>query len=36
MTGPPPPSARAIGFVGLSTWLLVAWMAWADRHREPR
>jgi membrane-bound metal-dependent hydrolase YbcI (DUF457 family) len=36
MAGPPPPSARAIGFVGLSMWLLVAWMAWADRHREPR
>lgn len=36
MAGPPPPSARAVGAVGLSMWLLVAWMAWADRHREPR
>jgi len=36
VTGPPPPSAAAIGVVGLSMWLLVAWMAWIDRHREVR
>jgi membrane-bound metal-dependent hydrolase YbcI (DUF457 family) len=36
VTGPPPPSATAIGAVGLSMWLLVAWMAWIDRHREVR
>jgi len=34
--GEPPPSATAIGWVGLSTWLLVLWLAWADRNREPR
>jgi membrane-bound metal-dependent hydrolase YbcI (DUF457 family) len=32
--GPPPPSVGAIGVVGLSLWLLVAWAAWADRHRD--
>lgn len=31
--GPPPPSAQAIGVAGLSLLLLVAWAAWADRHR---
>jgi len=31
--GGPPPSASAIGWVGLSMWLLVAWFAWADRNR---
>jgi hypothetical protein len=35
-TGPLPPSATAIGVVGLSTCLLVAWTAWADRRREAR
>jgi hypothetical protein len=34
--GPPPPSARAIGYTGLAMWLLVLWASWADRHREPR
>lgn len=32
----PPPSERAIGWVTLSLWLLVAWAAWADRHRDVR
>lgn len=31
--GGPPPSATAIGVVGLSLWLLVLWFAWADRNR---
>jgi hypothetical protein len=34
--GPPPPSVHAIVVVGLALWLLVAWAAWADRHREAR
>ena len=34
--GPPPPSIRAIAWAGLSQWLLVAWAAWADRHRLVR
>jgi hypothetical protein len=33
VTGPPPPSARAIGVVGLLTWLFVPWGAWVDRNR---
>lgn len=32
--GPPPPSADAIGYAGLSMWLLVAWAYWIDRNRE--
>lgn len=32
--GPPPPSEDAIGFVGLSMWLLVAWGYWIDRNRS--
>lgn len=31
--GPPPPNVDAIGWAGLAMWLLVAWGAWADRHR---
>lgn len=34
IVGPPPPSIGAIGVVGLALWLLVAWAAWADRHRD--
>lgn len=30
---PPPPSADAIGLVGLATWLLPLWAHWADRNR---
>ncbi|MCK6684150.1 MAG: hypothetical protein L6R30_17245, partial [Thermoanaerobaculia bacterium] len=33
---PPPPSAGAIGAVGLMMWLLPVWAWWADRHRAPR
>jgi hypothetical protein len=33
--GPPPPSARAIGIVGLLMWLFVPWGAWIDRNRAP-
>lgn len=33
---PPPPSAGAIGLVGLSMWLLPFWAAWADAHRVPK
>jgi membrane-bound metal-dependent hydrolase YbcI (DUF457 family) len=32
--GPPPPSAQAIGYVGLSQWLIIAWGYWIDRNRE--
>lgn len=32
--GPPPPSAAAVAWVAQSMWLLVAWAAWVDRHRE--
>jgi membrane-bound metal-dependent hydrolase YbcI (DUF457 family) len=31
--GPPPPSPRVIGYMGLALWLLVPWAAWADSHR---
>ncbi len=36
LTGPPPPSVRALGTVGLVGWLLVLWIWWFDRNREPR
>ena len=32
--GPPPDSAQAIGYVGLSQWLIIAWGYWIDRNRE--
>jgi LexA-binding, inner membrane-associated putative hydrolase len=32
--GPPPPSERAIGLMGLGLWLFVPWSYWVDRHRE--
>ena len=32
--GPPPDSAQAIGFVGLSQWLIIAWGYWIDRNRK--
>jgi hypothetical protein len=33
--GPPPPGDRiTIGVVGLSSWLLMAWAYWIDRHRR--
>jgi membrane-bound metal-dependent hydrolase YbcI (DUF457 family) len=33
---PPPPSAEAIGWVGLAAWLFVPWGWWIDRHRTIR
>jgi membrane-bound metal-dependent hydrolase YbcI (DUF457 family) len=33
---PPPPNASAIAIVGLVSWLIPVWAAWADRHRAPR
>jgi uncharacterized membrane protein len=33
ITSPPPPSAEAIGYVGLSQWLLVLWAYWIDKNR---
>lgn len=32
--GPPPPSAAMLGWGGQSTWLLVLWGFWVDRHRH--
>ncbi len=34
--GPPPPSVRAIAWVGESMWALIAWAYWIDRHRTMR
>jgi hypothetical protein len=34
MMSPPPPSAQAVAYVGLSSWLLVAWAYWMDRSRK--
>jgi len=31
--GPPPPSERAVQWIGLAMWLLVPWGWWIDRHR---
>ena len=31
---PPPDSAEAIGYVGLSQWLLIGWGYWIDRNRK--
>lgn len=33
---PPPPSARAVGWFGLASWLLPFWAGWFDRHRGAR
>ena len=33
--GPPPPSVAAVAWTCIAMWLLVAWAAWIDRHREP-
>jgi len=32
--GPPPESVDAIGYIGLSQWLLIAWAFWIDRNRS--
>lgn len=34
LIGPPPPSVKALGFVGVSQWLIIAWAYWADRNRD--
>jgi hypothetical protein len=34
--GPPPESAEAIPYVGLSLWLLVIWGFWIDKNRMCR
>lgn len=33
---PPPPSAAAVAWVGLATWLLPPWGQWIERHRRVR
>lgn len=33
LTSPPPPNVNAIGWAGLSMWILVIWAYWADKHR---
>jgi hypothetical protein len=32
--GPAPNDVNALGYAGLSLWLLVAWAYWIDRHRK--
>ncbi|HEY6862760.1 MAG TPA: hypothetical protein VI319_02580 [Burkholderiales bacterium] len=32
--GPPPPDVRTLAYSAFAVWLLVAWAAWVDRHRE--
>ncbi len=34
LTGPPPPSAEAIGWVGLAAWLFPLWGWWIERYRR--
>jgi hypothetical protein len=34
IASPPPPSARAVAWVGLSSWLMPLWAGWFDRHRR--
>ena len=36
ITRPPPPSADAVAWAALSTWLLPLWAWWFDAHREAR
>jgi len=31
---PPPPSPQALAWFSFGGWLLVAWAAWYDRHRQ--
>ena len=33
VVSPPPPSDRAVAWVGVASWLLPLWAGWADRHR---
>lgn len=32
--GPPPPSVKAVAWVGNAQWLLIFWGYWVDRHRR--
>ena len=34
--GPPPPSADAIKYLGITGWLFPVWAWWIDRNRELR
>ena len=34
LVSPPPPQARDVAISALAMWLLVAWGAWCDRHRQ--
>jgi len=34
LLGPPPPSAKAIAWLGQTQWLLVLWAFWIDKHRS--
>lgn len=34
IASPPPPSARAVAWVGLASWLMPVWAGWFDRHRS--
>jgi peptidoglycan/LPS O-acetylase OafA/YrhL len=36
VTGPTPPSARAVAIVGLAAWILPVWAAWVDRWKETK
>jgi hypothetical protein len=36
LTGPPPPDAKVIGYVGLSAFIFTLWAWWADRNRRVR
>ena len=33
LSGPPPPSVKAIAWAGQAQWILVLWAYWLDRHR---
>jgi hypothetical protein len=33
IVSPPPPSARAVAWVALSSWIMPLWAGWFDRHR---
>jgi membrane-bound metal-dependent hydrolase YbcI (DUF457 family) len=33
---PPPPTEMAVGWVGLSQWLIIAWAYWIDKIKVPK
>jgi len=35
LLGPPPPDARVVAWADAGALLILAWAAWADRHRAP-